>query len=485
MENRTISNRQQDRPKPGSRIWWFAVFVLAIGIGLGAWYWRTARTAGAQAEKETPETYQTTEVRRGDLARTINGSGTLAAGATVDLGFSVEGTLGELSVQPGDVVTQGQELARLVDVEALEQAVRVQELSVRTAEQTLSELQSSAGMGLAQAQANLAAAQQALADARANLHEKGDPRCAKSKTETFYYEWLYAQHRVDEWEGYLNDPNTGYGHDYILQKLAPMRKERDAAYNNWKYCEGYSDQEIETSQANLQTAEANLAQAQAAYQALQSSGGIDQLALAIAEAALKNARLQLTQAQNNLAGTVITAPMDGTVIAVNGSLGERVGTGTLISLADMEQPQITVHVDEVDLADFSTGCDALVTFTALPGQTYQGVISDTSPKLVTVQSVGMVEGTVVLDQTRQLNGKPFSPGMSASVEVTCQRVEDALIISNLGLHEDEDGATYVYMLDAQGQPEKRAVEVGIETVATVEILGGLALGERVIISEVE
>jgi hypothetical protein len=39
---------------------------------------------------------------------------------------------------------------------------------------------------------------------------------------------------------------------------------------------------------------------------------------------------------------------------------------------------------------------------------------------------------------------------------------------------------YVYVLNAQGQPEKRTVEVGLQTSASAEIRSGLNEGERVI-----
>jgi hypothetical protein len=43
----------------------------------------------------------------------------------------------------------------------------------------------------------------------------------------------------------------------------------------------------------------------------------------------------------------------------------------------------------------------------------------------------------------------------------------------------------VYVLNAQGKPEKRAVELGIQTVASAEVKSGLSEGEKVIISQVK
>ena len=39
--------------------------------------------------------------------------------------------------------------------------------------------------------------------------------------------------------------HSGYGHDYILENLNPLRKERDQALSNYTYCQGYTDAEIQ------------------------------------------------------------------------------------------------------------------------------------------------------------------------------------------------------------------------------------------------
>jgi len=79
-----------------------------------------------------------------------------------ELGFPVGGRLAELTVRPGDVVTQGQVLARL-ETEPLEQAVALAQIDLEVKQATLEKLRAGApDMELAMARAELAAAQAKL-----------------------------------------------------------------------------------------------------------------------------------------------------------------------------------------------------------------------------------------------------------------------------------------------------------------------------------
>lgn len=485
--NEQMMNLEQQHPRK-RRVFLLLALALVIIAGIGFGVWSKVQAGEISLVSATPTAsskYKTTTVRRSDLSNTISGSGTVITAEAVDLGFSVEGTVSELNVQPGDQVTQGQALAAIGDTAALKQTILDQELAVKVAQKTLDDLMSGAATALAQSQADQAAAEQAYAEAQKRVHSKGDARCTTSKTQDYYFQYLYAQKKVDLWEGYIGDPTTGYGYDYILQQLAPLRKARDQAYGDYVYCQGYTDKEIQTSQANLQLTRAKLDLANKTYENLKASEGLDTVAVTIAGADLKNAKLQLAKAQSDLAGTTITAPMNGAVTAVNGSLGDDVSTATFITISDMEQPQVQVNVDETDLENFGAGCAAVVTFDSLPNESFPGEITQVSPTLVTVNSASMVQGLVDLQKKQMVSGKTLSVGMTASVEVTCKQVKDALVVPAQALYQPEGQPAYVYVLNQQGEPEKREVVVGLKTVATAQITSGLSEGEKVVTSAVE
>jgi HlyD family secretion protein len=460
------------------------LLILAVVIGLGVGAWWLIQGEAAQAAGNTTSAYQTTTVRRGNLSISITGTGNVVSTQMADLGFTVEGTVGKLTVQVGDQVTAGQTLAVLDNLDELKLAIKNQELAVAKAQKEISDL-SNADLNLAQAYSDMATAQTTYDEAQKNVHYKGDSRCAPSRTQEYYFQWLYAQQAVDEWEGYLAEGNTGYSQTYILEKLAPMRKTRDQALANYKYCQSYTDEEIQDSQAALSLAKANLDKATQYYEDLKASGGIDEQAIDIAQANLKNAQLQLIKAQNNLAGATITAPIAGTVMTVNGEVGDSVGTGTFITLADLTSPELQVTIDESDLANLAVGCPVQITFDSIENKSFSGMVSEVSPALVTTSfNVSKVQGTVKFEEGA-LSGVTLTPGLAASIEVTCQQRDNVLIVASQALYNVNGKPAYVYVLNSLGQPEKREVEVGMETVATAEILSGLQEGEKVLLSQVE
>lgn len=459
--------------------------LIVIGAGLGGWQVYTTQAAANATATTTSSPYQTSPVRQGNLSVTVSGSGKVITSHAAELGFSVPGTVSEIKVQLGETVTKGQVLAVLDGLDDLNLKIQDQELALQKAQQALDDLQASGQLNLAQAQADLAGAQQTYATAKANEHFTGDGRCLASKTEDYYFQYLAAQKQVEVWEGYLNDGNTGYGRDYILERLNPLRKQRDAALANMNYCQSYTDQEIQDSQAAVQLAKAKMDLAGQTYQGLKATSGIDPVDLQVAQAALKNAQLQLTAARDNLAGATITATMDGVVSAINGAVGDTAGTGTFITISDLSQPQVQMYIDETDLINIEVGCAAQVTFDSLSGQAFPGTVTQVSSSLAPVQSVSMMEALVDLEKKATSSGKPLPLGMTASVEVTCKQANNVLVIPSQAVYKSASQPAYVYVLNDQGQPEKRTVEIGIQTAATTEIKSGLSAGERVITSSVK
>src|SRR5512144_2368570 len=97
-------NAKQKHPKN-----WKGFLLLALALvlvfGTGFTVWRNSQAGNASQAQTTPEassTYKTTTVRRSDLFLSISGSGTVITAKSVDLMFSVKGTVAELNVQAGD-----------------------------------------------------------------------------------------------------------------------------------------------------------------------------------------------------------------------------------------------------------------------------------------------------------------------------------------------------------------------------------------------
>jgi HlyD family secretion protein len=425
---------------------------------------------------------QTAQVSKGDLSVTVTGTGTLVPGNQVDLNFAVEGKVAAVNVQVGDLVSTGKVLAVLDGTDALKVDVDTKKLALMVAQKNLADYQASGQKNLGQALADKASAQAALAKAQENLLHKGDPRCEDSITKAYEQVYLDRIGLVHRWQNYLSDGNTQYGVAFIQEHIIQYQKQAWPAYVNWQYCAGFTDQEILNSQAALNLAEAKAQQTQQAYQTLQANAGLDPAALAVVESAVKDAEYQLSQSQMNLDGATIIAPMDGTVTAVNGNLGEAAGTSAFISLADMKHPQLQTYFDETDLINIAPGCAAQVTFETIPGKTFPGIVASVTPSLVTLRNVAMLQVAITFTDPAAIGDKPLLAGLNASADLTCSQAKNVLLAPVTALHTDANGQYFVYVQNnSLGSPVKQVVTVGIKTALSAEIRSGLKEGDRVVI----
>ena len=109
--------------------------------------------------------------------------------------------------------------------------------------------------------------------------------------------------------------------------------------------------------------------------------------------ALNQAKLNLQNAQNNLAYTNLYSPISGTVLTVSNSVGDTINAGNVfVTIADLSQSELTIYMDSLDYSNIKVGYAANVIFDALPNLTYTGKVTQISPQLVTISGNSVVEG---------------------------------------------------------------------------------------------
>jgi HlyD family secretion protein len=94
------------------------------------------------------------------------------------------------------------------------------------------------------------------------------------------------------------------------------------------------------------------------------------------------ARASVREARDNLAKTVIEAPMSGRVTRLNVERGETAVVGTmnnpgslLLTIADLSVMEAVVEVDETDVPEISIGDSTVVTIDAFRGQEFVGRVT--------------------------------------------------------------------------------------------------------------
>jgi HlyD family secretion protein len=466
-----------------SKVWPVFVILTLLVAGAGGYYGWQAQQKAVAARKVSP--YTTSAVTRGSLSQVATGSASVVSNNVLDLSFPVSGTIATINVIPGDTVKTGEVLATMTGTDQLQLSVTEKELALQTAQKALDDLQSNAAGALSQAQLNLATAQSDLLTAQQNLRLKGVGRCSVATIQSYYTKWSYNDTiLIRAFKDQLNGKATPA--DYITmgagnaKNLFAAQAQYNADYVNWSYCQSYTDTEITTSQVNLQVAQANVDADQATLTKLQATNGIDPDALALDQATVKSDQLSLQDAKNQLAGATMTSPIDGVVVSVAGSVGATFNNGIFIVLADLSNPTVQINMDETDLQNINVGCDAQITFTSIPSHVFSGQVTQLTPALVTVRGSIVLQGQVQLVKDATVAKTTLPLGLSAMVNVICKQVTNVLLAPVDGLHTDQNGSYYVYVLNSDGKPVKTAVKIGLANFTSAEAQSGLKEGDLVI-----
>ena len=227
--------------------------------------------------------------------------------------------------------------------------------------------------------------------------------------------------------------------------------------------------DLELARANLTAARDALDRAEAA--GTDPTSAVNEIA---------RAEVAVERAEAAVEGTTLTAPMAGTVTAVNGTLGAATGaTGGFVELADLDRLQIAAAFAESAAAELEPGQSATVSWNALPGAETTGQVVAVDPTATTS------EGVVSYGVTVSLPNPPEGtrPGQTVTVSVITGSVENAVTVNAAAVTTVGDRRT-VSVLDEAGRQETRQVRVGLEGDEAYQILSGLTAGERVVIPAV-
>jgi RND family efflux transporter MFP subunit len=197
-----------------------------------------------------------------------------------------------------------------------------------------------------------------------------------------------------------------------------------------------------------------------------------------AESQLAQADSQLHDIQTQLAAATLVAPIDGIVSAVNISAGADAPSGDAI-VVDAATYEVTADVVESDISKISLAQPATVTIDAIDSD-LDGTVASISPA---ASSTSGGNGATVVSYavTVTLTNPPatLKSGMTADITITTASATNVLTVPAAALL-GTNGNYSVRVLGADGQPQVKAVEVGLVTSSLAEIKSGLDQGEAVV-----
>ena len=453
-----------------------AIALLLISSGGYAYY----KLVYTSSNTVATSVLQTATVRQGNLIIYASGNGTLIAENQASFGFGTSGQVIAVNAKMGDLVQAGDVLAELDN--------STQQTQYAQAKRALADLTSP--YAIATAELNIATALQSVNSANSTLTFLLSPQ-------VMYWEGQIAkaeQDLADAKAAAITSPSAEADnkvkHAEAVLKYANENLIGARGYYQYTYLPKYftvTDKSTKVksvsapSDANIAKARANLAQAKAAvveaqnYLAALKGEPVPDDASGADLTALENAQLALKSAENDLANTRLIAPISGTLMSFDITLGNKVDTSATVVIADLSQPFIQVYLDPSDWDNVKVGKDAEITFDALPDSKLTGKVTEVDPGLYVSGNTSVVRALVKLDIPESGFNLPI--GSTASVDVIGGRADNALLVPIEALHPAGDQFTVFVMQD--GKPILRVVQVGIQDQISAEIKSGLQAGDVV------
>ena len=203
-----------------------------------------------------------------------------------------------------------------------------------------------------------------------------------------------------------------------------------------------------------------------------SNGGSATLS-ASAAIALAEAQLAVTRVNKDRARVI--APMDGVITTRLVEVGETVRPGTaLLVLTANGRTRIELEPDERNLALLEKGQRAAVSAEAFPNESFEATLSYIAP------AVNADRGTIEVRLDVPSPPAYLRPNMTVSVELQIQTRENALSLPLTAIQDLGSARPWVGVLGARGKVTAREIQIGLRGDEAVEVLSGVAAGERVV-----
>ena len=448
--------------------WSWATLALLLVVGLGAWALTRARAS---------DDLITAPVTQATLVSSVTASGTVNPQNLISVGTQVSGTIAAIDVDYNSKVKRGQVLARLDPSTFAAQLAQAQAALAQARAQVAQAAATASGAssGVDAASATASAEVAAVAAANANVGKTQAALALAQKTATRDTALLS--------QGYLAQSTVD------ADRAAVAQDESDVA-----------SAQAAVAQARAQNLAGNATVSQDASTAQSQAAGTQ-----AAQANVAAAEAVVRQDELNLQHSVITSPVDGTVVARDVSVGQTVAaslqTPTLFSIAqNLAKMEVDINVAEPDIGNVKPGASVAFSVLAYPNESFHGTVSQVRINPQTLNNVVTYDVVVFAGNS----GGKLLPGMTANATIAVDSAPQALVVPLAALRTSApastpwgtvsgsaasgaiaSGSTATLLVQRGGNPVRTDVRVRLTngTQAAVEPLqaGSLAAGDRVVI----
>jgi HlyD family secretion protein len=282
----------------------------------------------------------------------------------------------------------------------------------------------------------------------------------------------HAQAQLKGAQAEVQAVQKGGSHEEVLTlrtQIVKARADRDAAQRSLDAFKRLQQKgaaslgEMKEAENNLQRAQADLDLLEHKEKERYSKPEVEHV-----EAQRSDAQAAYEAAQDILQKSNIVAPFDGVVYVLPVKQGAYVQAGDLLlQLADLSQVLVRAYVDEPDIGRLTRGQKTEVTWDAMPGRIWNGVV-EMLPSTIKLHGTRNVGETAVILDNRDFR---LLPNTNVSVTIIIAQHDGVLTIPREALRQD-DSKPYVYQI-VNDKLHRRAVAVAASNLTRVEVSDGL------------
>lgn len=185
-----------------------------------------------------------------------------------------------------------------------------------------------------------------------------------------------------------------------------------------------------------------------------------------AEARLRDAESAVALAEDRMRKSVIRAPLAGTVYQFDLKPGAYLNAGDLVaSIGQLAKVRVKVFVDEPDLGRVTRGKPVVITWDAIPGRQWKGVVDKTPTQIVSLGTRQVGEVFCVIENP----DRDLLPGTNVNVDITAEEAPSALTIPKEAVRR-ELGQAGVYTLAGNTLAWKK-IKLGVSNTTRAQVEG--------------
>ncbi|MDS9469379.1 efflux RND transporter periplasmic adaptor subunit [Paracoccus sp. MBLB3053] len=221
--------------------------------------------------------------------------------------------------------------------------------------------------------------------------------------------------------------------------------------------------------------------------------------VAALDAQIAGAQVAIESAQANLDYTRITAPSDGTVLAIVNQAGQTVNavqsSPTIVVLGQLDRMNVHAEISEADIIRLSPGQKVRFNLLGDIGRSYDSTLKEIAPAPQAIVNDIAIDPDSTSDSSSEAvyyigiipvenSDGHLRTYMTAQVSIILGQSNDVLTIPSAALgRQDENGKYTLRIWQSDGTVHPRQVSIGLNDKVVAEVLDGLSEGEMVITGE--